>query len=785
MENLLHALGCSTTHVITGRAASPATARNLDCRLKFPPVDLIEAIQANNLREVERLLQAGADPNARRDKRHALDWVPQRSDAIRCALIEAGAWQSDLITSMVWAVTTGRPATVQALIDRGADLNKAAPMGTPLEVSARFGHFEIVEKLLRAGADPQHGDPVPNAIANGHPAIALLLLAHGAAPQGLETAAWLGQIEVVQQLLQQQAAVNQVHAYHRTIPLKDFTALHCAALAGQQQVLDLLLAAGASPGLRDGQGRLARELGGPELQNLEAPPDLDHQLQQAIASDQAEVVRRLLSQGASPNQRDQRRATRGYTPLMLAAAAGHLDILEILLEQGAELDGADADSPREGLQRFAQFAGKEQLSGDPLGHTALFAAARHGQTAALERLLQAGADPNRRDFLQETPLIWAAEGGHLQALRALLQSGSQPDPKALLAALEASHPECALELLEGGTPPDQKALVQAAYLADARILRKMLAVKPRLKAGKALAPIGYATRLVPADQAPPGRWTTIFNEKGSYKRVPEPEDKILEAAEVLLQAGAPVNEVSPVGPALYVAASQGLTRLVQRLLAAGADPALGHRDSTPLEIANLMGHEATASLLQTTHSPAAPPLAPAPPKALKQPRFKNMPAVPELEKICGSPSTLPDYLRGGREIHLRHQVDLTALQRQWRPHGLYLFHPGSPDSLAVIPANHWRTAIAVMQTNGANSDLYAADIVKWLEELEKNQPFELSTIAHDRLEGVFLTPIAEPMKLARKMVKFCSDIVDQGCGSVEILAQELQRQPARLYFWWD
>ena len=752
-------------------------------------MDLLNAIEARDTKEVERLLQAGADPNTRQGGRSALDRVPHGADAITCALIEAGAWQSDLVTHMVWAVTTARPATVQALIDRGADVNKKAPMGTPLEVAARSGHYDIAEKLLRGGADPQHGEPVSVAVAHGHPNIALLLLQYQASPKGLETAAWLGQSEVVQALLQREAPINQVHGHHRTIPLKDFTALHAAALAGHQQVVDLLIAGGADRAQRDGEGRLAQELGGAELKNLEAPRDLAHELQQAIEQNQPDQMRQLLSQGASPHERDQRRATRGYTPLMLAAARGHLDILEILLEHGADPEKPDAEEARAGLQRFAQFAGKEQLSGDTLGHTALFAAARHGQAAAVTRLLQAGANPNRRDFLNETPLLWAAENGHQQAVRALLRGGAQPDPKALMAALEAKHPECAMELLEGGTAPDQKALVQAAYLADARLLEKMLALKPKLKAGKALAPIGYATRLVPADQAPPGRWTTIFNDKGSFKQVPEPEDQILEAAEVLLRAGAPVNEVSSVGPALYVAASQGLTRLVQRLLAAGADPALGHRDSTPFEIAKLMGHEETARMLE--NAPAGSPSAPSPPKirkapkALKPPRFQDMPALPELEGICGSPSTQPDFLRGGREIHLRNSIDLLSLQRQWLGQGIYLFHPDGKDSLAALPADHWRVAIAVMQTNGANCDLGTADILKWLEELEKTHPFELTTIAHDRLEGVFLNPIAEPLKLAKKMYKFCPDIVDQGCGAVEVLAQELQKQPPRLYFWWD
>lgn len=313
---------------------------------------------------------------------------------------------------------------------------------------------------------------------------------------------------------------------------------------------------------------------------------------EAIHANSSQQVERLLAAGADPDASHENR-----TALMLAAARGQLEILDLLLKSGASPEKADADIGRPGLKRLVQLAGKEQLSSEPFGHTALFYAARHGHTAVVERLLKAGADPNRCDFLDETPLIWAVEGGHHSSLKVLLQAGAQPDAKALMAALEEKHPVCALELLEAGVQPDQKALVQAAYLAEAPLLEKMLALKPKLKAGKALAPVAYATRTVPAAEAPPGRWTTIFNEHGCFKRIPEPEEKILEAVEVLLRAGAPVNQVSSVGPALYVAAQQGLTRLVQRLLAAGADPQLAYQDSTPLEVARLLSHEETARVL--------------------------------------------------------------------------------------------------------------------------------------------------------------------------------------------
>ena len=507
---------------------------------------------------------------------------------------------------------------------------------------------------------------------------------------------------------------------------------------------------------------------------------------QAIQANDLPEVQRQFQAGAELEQR----ASNGHTPLMLAAGLGRLEILEMLLQKGARPEATDGDHPRPNLKPMVQFGGKSLLGDEILGHTALFCAARHGHAPLITRLVQAGADPNRRDFLDQTPLIWAAESGDGETVRALLQCGARPDGAAILAALEENHLDCARALLDGGCLPDQKILVQAAYQADGPLLQQMLTLKPKLKPGKALAPVCYAMRKVPADQAPPGRWTTIFNEHGVFKSINQPEDKILEAVEVLLQAGAPVNEISSVGPALYVAAAQGLPRVVQRLLQAGADPNIRHNDSTPGQTAQLMGHTEVVKLLggsPEAEPPAEPKAEPKPkaPKTLKQPSFKNLPDLSELEETCGSPSTQPEYLRGGLEIHLKNPVDLLELQRQWLPRGVYLFHPGEKTSLVAIPADHWRPAIALMQTNGANCDIHPGDVLKCLQDLEKTQPFELTTITHDRLEGIFQTPIANPKQLAKKMYKFCPDLVDQGCGTLKILAEELQKTPAQLYFWWD
>ena len=57
-------------------------------------------------------------------------------------------------------------------------------------------------------------------------------------------------------------------------------------------------------------------------------------------------------------------------------------------------------------------------------------------------------------------------------------------------------------------------------------------------------------------------------------------------------------------------------------------------------------------------------------------------------------------------------------------------------------------------------------------------------VGHDKVEGRFLQSIPDAKALAKRMYKFCPDIVDQGCGTVARLVKELVRTQ-RFYFWWD
>jgi hypothetical protein len=110
---------------------------------------------------------------------------------------------------------------------------------------------------------------------------------------------------------------------------------------------------------------------------------------------------------------------------------------------------------------------------------------------------------------------------------------------------------------------------------------------------------------------------------------------------------------------------------------------------------------------------------------------------------------------------------------------------GERTVLRAIPSGDWADALRCVGTNGCNYDQSTDDIIAWLRRLEREQPFVITAVAHDLVEGHFLGPIAKPLALAKRMYRFCPDLVDQGCGTVARLAEELKGDAPTLYFWWD
>src|SRR5206468_9786669 len=117
-----------------------------------------------------------------------------RADRV-AALFEAdpgliGAWSSDGFTPLHLAAFFGYPDVVQVLLKRGAEVNPVArnPMKVqPLHSAAAGGHGEVAKLLVAAGADVNARQekgwmPLHSAANNGDLETIGLLLSHGADP---------------------------------------------------------------------------------------------------------------------------------------------------------------------------------------------------------------------------------------------------------------------------------------------------------------------------------------------------------------------------------------------------------------------------------------------------------------------------------------------------------------------------------------------------------------------------------------------------------------------------
>ena len=347
---------------------------------------LLHAVEAKNISVVKLLLEQSANLETpvtapTLDNQWTVLFLPVGSGDVEIMqlLLEhnanVNARAASGITPLHWAVINNASATLKLLLEHKADVNvRDNGDNTPLHFVMEGGWSPVVEALLAAGADPNapgwtSGDDQPwfplfravkwSGVQNGFELSQILtglLLDHGADARVSTTNGW--------------------------------TALHLAAQFGSVDLADLLIKHGADMNANASGPQQTPEMtprAGTSVETASAPfaPSM-----QASRVPKRAVQDTMYVQFAEPTVEigydPSRIAVSSVTPLHVAVASQHLELVRFLLEHGASVNAADGR-----------------------GHTALHFAANHGNLDLTRVLLDSDADPNAKNAAGETPLTVA------------------------------------------------------------------------------------------------------------------------------------------------------------------------------------------------------------------------------------------------------------------------------------------------------------------------------------------------------------------------------------------
>ena len=368
------------------------------------PISL--AAENGNAEILEALLDAGADPNAALPEGETVLMTAARTGnaaAIRVLLVRGAdpnlrdGFRGQ--TALMWAAARNNADAVHALAELGADLHaktetvERAPGGnrlfyappptgfTALLFAARGGHIDAVQVLLAAGADindmlSDGQSALVVAVANANWELADYLLDRGADPN-LVGAGW-----------------NALHQIARTRRMNTGFGFPGPIPSGSVDSIDVLKkmidvggdvnARMTTNGMKDGQRNRLNRLG--------ATPFF-----LAAKVTDTEAMRVLLDAGADATVP----SADGTTPLMVASGVAIWNPGE----DGGSLPGQE-DEVLEAVKLCLEH-GNDINAANYRGMTALHGAAFRGANNVVEYLVEQGADLNARTDLGYSPLAIA------------------------------------------------------------------------------------------------------------------------------------------------------------------------------------------------------------------------------------------------------------------------------------------------------------------------------------------------------------------------------------------
>lgn len=427
------------------------TARNLTRNVQNGPESSV----------LEFLISKGADVNAEgiKGETPAQCALLQNCPDIANLLIAKGSE----ITTIQLASFVGDLSKVKSFVEKGISVSTEDGSGlTPLHAAASGGQKKVAEYLISEGASVNAGiikedldsfysvlgAPLHYAIGGNSKDVADLLIRqrsilidaknlYGQTP--LHIAAIVGNIDLAKQLLERNADVNMRSDNNGNSPL------HYAAQNGHNDLARLLINSGADLKLENRRGwtpfhnavawghkDLAEFLFEKENDIIIAPPYL---MAIVCNSGYKDIVEYLIKLGANINPAIDLHYEANQIPSLESVWNNHPDILQLLLDYGADPNAKDRYSWS--LLHYTVYDGNVDMTRmlldkgalvnvieNEFGRTPLSYAAEKGYISLVEMLIQQKADVNAKDFRGRTPLDNAKDHSQDEMIKLLRDHGA-------------------------------------------------------------------------------------------------------------------------------------------------------------------------------------------------------------------------------------------------------------------------------------------------------------------------------------------------------------------------
>ncbi|XP_070579658.1 transient receptor potential cation channel subfamily A member 1-like [Ptychodera flava] len=488
------------------------------------------AVRFNHKEVVKLLLNYGADTNLRvhEYKQSALHFAARRN-----------------FTNIL-----------RRLLANRADVNIRDFTGAvPLHYSARYGHLEITEILLRSELsevnkeDDDKMTPLHHAAMQGNVPMCQLLLKYGADLRAKEInditplmfAAIRGNIETMKFIIDAGKYMNMsCCSFMADVDDEGSNVLHLAVARSHIEAAVFCLNEGADINSKKFNGHTPLHI--------------------AAVTGNAEVAAMLIRHEAKVNAKDEEQ----MTPLHRASLYSRMEVMKLLIENGAALETPD-------LELF----------------TPMLASSWKGQTAAATYLLEVGALMTVKDREDKTCLHWAVEGNHYEYAQMLMRKGGQ----VLLEASDKKEQTCVHYAAESGNAKILSLLLEHGAKSDTKDIEERLPIHVASENGR-LECVQVLAKHCPTrinDDDADGRTPLLLaSEQGHEKLVQH-----------LLKVGADIASRDETRrTALAIAAKEGHVDTVKVLVKNHADiDAMDKNRNTPLHLSAASGHTAVTRVL--------------------------------------------------------------------------------------------------------------------------------------------------------------------------------------------